>query len=57
MATFKRFEEIEAWQEARELVKQVYSLSNAAGFSRDFGLRDQVRRASVSIMANIAEGY
>lgn len=57
MATFKRFEEIEAWQEARELVKQVYSLSNAAGFSRDFGLRDQVRRASVSLMANIAEGY
>jgi len=57
MATFKRFEEIEAWQEARELVKQLYSLSSSEKFSRDFGLRDQVRRASVSIMANIAEGY
>ena len=57
MATFKRFEEIEAWQEARKLVKQIYSLSKTEKFSRDFGLRDQVRRASVSIMANIAEGY
>jgi four helix bundle protein len=57
MATFKRFEEIEAWQEARKLVKQLYSLSSSEKFSRDFALRDQVRRASVSIMANIAEGY
>ncbi len=57
MTTFKRFEEIEAWQEARKLVKQLYSLSKTEKFSRDFGLRDQVRRASVSIMANIAEGH
>lgn len=57
MATFKRFEEIEAWQEARKLVQQLYSLSSGEQFSRDFGLRDQVRRAGVSIMANIAEGY
>lgn len=41
MATFKRFEEIEAWRKARELVKEIYLRSNEAGFSRDFGLRDQ----------------
>ena len=57
MATFKRFEEIEAWQEARKRAKQLYSLSSTEKFSKDFGLRDQVRRAGVSIMANIAEGY
>lgn len=57
MATFKRFEEIDAWRKAREPVKQIYMHSNEAEFSRDFGLHDQIRRASVSIMANIAEGY
>lgn len=57
MATFRRFEEIEAWRKARELVKQIYMHSNEARFARDFGLRDQIRRASISIMANIAEGY
>lgn len=57
MATFKRFEEIEAWQKARELVRQLYVLSGKDKFAKDFGLRDQVRRAAVSIMANIAEGY
>lgn len=57
MATFRRFEEIEAWQKARVLVKQLYTLSNEGKFARDFGLRDQLRRAGVSIMANIAEGY
>ena len=56
MSTIKRFEEIEAWQTARELTRRVYSISNAGEFSRDFGLRDQMRRASVSIMSNIAEG-
>jgi four helix bundle protein len=57
MSTIKRFEEIEAWQTARELTRKVYSISNAGEFSRDFGLRDQMRRASVSIMSNIAEGF
>ena len=55
MATFKRFEEIEAWQKARELVRQLYVLSGNGKFAKDFGLRDQTRRAAVSIMANIAE--
>ena len=55
--TFHRFEEIEAWQKARHLTKEIYLLSRGGPFSRDFGLRDQIRRASVSIMANIAEGF
>ena len=57
MSTFYRFEEIEAWKLARELTKQVYQVSRGSEFSRDFALRDQIRRSSVSIMANIAEGY
>jgi four helix bundle protein len=57
MATFKKFEEIEAWRKARELTKRVYRISRASAFARDFALRDQIRRASVSIMSNIAEGY
>jgi four helix bundle protein len=57
MATFKRFEEIQAWQKAREITKRIYSMSNKGDFSKDFSLRDQMKRASVSIMANIAEGH
>lgn len=57
MATFKNFEEIEAWQKARELTQEIYKLTNHGLFSKDFGLRDQIRRASVSIMSNIAEGF
>ena len=57
MATIKRFEEIEAWQTARTLTRLVYSLSNQGTFARDFGLRDQMRRAAVSIMSDIAEGF
>jgi four helix bundle protein len=57
MATFKKFEEIEAWRKARELTKRIYKTSRNTSFARDFGLKDQIRRASVSIMSNIAEGY
>lgn len=57
MATFKRFEDILAWQKARETTKLVYQLTGENPFSKDFGLRDQLRRASVSVMANIAEGF
>lgn len=57
MATITRFEEIEAWQTGRELTRQVYDASNMARFARDFGLRDQMRRAAVSVMSNIAEGF
>lgn len=57
MSAFQRFEDIEAWQKARELTKAIYALSNDGQFARHFGLRDQIRRASVSIMSNIAEGF
>lgn len=57
MPTITRFEEIEAWQTARELTKLIYLFTEESKFSRDFGLKDQVRRASVSIMSNIAEGF
>jgi len=57
MGTISRFEEIEAWISARELTKQIYQLSALGEFSRDFGLRDQIRRAAVSVMSNIAEGF
>ena len=57
MATFKKFEDIAAWQKARELIRQIYKLTSTKDFSRDFGLKDQIRRASVSIMSNIAEGF
>ena len=57
MATFRTFEDIEAWQMARELAKTIYCYASRGSFARDFGLRDQMQRAAVSVMANIAEGY
>ena len=57
MSTIKRFEEIKAWQNARILTRVVYSLSSDKGFSKDFSLKDQIRRSAISIMSNIAEGY
>jgi four helix bundle protein len=55
--TIARFEDIESWKLARQLTAHIYSASNAGSFRRDFSLRDQIQRASVSIMANIAEGF
>lgn len=52
-----RFEDIKSWQEARALAARVYGLSAEGAFARDFALRDQLRRAAISIMANIAEGF
>ena len=57
MSTFKSFEEIEAWQKARELTREIYAITHRDLFAKDFGLRDQIRRASVSILSNIAEGF
>ena len=57
MSKIGKLEEIKAWQEARELVKEIYSVTNKGKFARDFGLRDQIRRASASVMSNVAEGY
>lgn len=53
----QRFEDIKAWQEARELVKMVYNVTQGKEFIKDFGLVAQIRRAGISIMANIAEGF
>ena len=53
----ENFEDIEAWQEARSLTNTIYNFTTDGEFSKDYGLRDQIQRASVSIMANIAEGF
>jgi len=57
VATIRRFEDIDAWQKARELTKAVYGCTAGGEFSRDFVLRNQIRRAAISVMANIAEGF
>ena len=57
MAVFKTFEEINAWQNARVLVKDIYAMTRCGDFSKDYGLRDQIQRAAVSICSNIAEGF
>jgi four helix bundle protein len=57
MATIKSFEEIEAWKGARELTRKIYALSNKGNFSKDLGLKSQIRRSAVSVMSNIAEGF
>ncbi len=57
MGVFKTFEEINAWQRARVLVKEVYAMTGCGEFSRDYGLKDQIQRAAVSICSNIAEGF
>jgi four helix bundle protein len=57
VATIKKFEDIEAWQKARELSKIIYMVTSTGKFSKDFGLKDQIRRAVVSILSNIAEGF
>lgn len=56
MTTITRFEDIEAWQLGRELKRSVYQFSKAGEFAKDFALKDQIRRAAISVTANIAEG-
>jgi four helix bundle protein len=53
----KRFEDLVAWQRARELTMQIYRATSDGPFARDFGLKDQIQRAATSIMSNIAEGF
>ena len=57
MVTIERFEDVEAWQLARTLNRTLYQLTTKGPFARDFGLRDQLRRAAVSVMSCIAEGF
>ena len=53
----ERFEDIEAWKEARKLVNLIYDISDEGQFPRDFSLKNQIRSAAVSIMSNISEGF
>lgn len=57
MAKIEKFEDIKSWKQARELVRIVYFTTNSGAFCKDFGLKDQIKRAAVSIMSNIAEGF
>jgi four helix bundle protein len=57
MATIRKFEEIEAWQKARELAKEVFKVSNEGDFGKDFKLKNQINSAASSCMDNIAEGF
>ena len=57
MATAKQFEDLRVWQEARSLVSEVYKVTKQGPFRRDFSLRDQITRAAISSMSNIAEGF
>lgn len=52
-----RFEDITVWQESRKLVNMIYRLTNKTLFKKDFGLKEQIQRAGVSCMSNIAEGF
>jgi four helix bundle protein len=57
MAAITKFEDLIAWQEARTLVKWIYKITSDGTFSKDFGMQDQIQRAAVSVMTNIAEGF
>ena len=57
MAKITKFEEIRAWKMSKEIANSVYRLSNETELSKDFGLKDQMRRAAGSMMHNIAEGF
>jgi four helix bundle protein len=57
MASIERFEDMEVWRQARRTAGKIYADTGQGGFARDFGLRDQIRRAVVSMMSNIAEGF
>jgi len=57
VSKLERFEDLIAWQKARVLTRQIYAITRHAPFAKDYGLSNQIQRASVSIMANITEGF
>ena len=57
MKKIRKFEDIESWKSARRLTGEIYRVTSTGDFQRDFGLKDQIRRAAVSILSNIAEGF
>ncbi len=56
-AKVEKFEDLIAWQKARQLTKDIYKVTKQGEFSKDFGLRDQIRKSAASIMSNLAEGF
>ena len=57
MVNIRRFEDIEAWKQGRALAKDIYAVTSKGEFGRDYSLKDQIRRAAVSIISNVAEGF
>ena len=57
MSGKKQFEDLDVWQKAREITRLIYQISSDPMFAKDFGLKDQIRRSSVSILSNISEGF
>lgn len=57
MPKITAFEDLNCWKESRMLVTEIYSITNKPPFNKDYGLRDQIQRASVSVMTNISEGF
>ncbi|MFH5831626.1 four helix bundle protein [Halalkalibaculum sp. DA3122] len=57
MASVEKFEDLDIWRESRILVNKIYELTRQEKFDKDFGLKDQIRRSSVSVMNNISEGF
>jgi len=57
MAKINRFEDLICWQKARIIVREIYSITKKGNFARDYTLKDQIRRAGISIMLNIVEGF
>ena len=57
MNKVERFEDLVAWQKARELTRHIYQATRQGGFAKDFALSNQIQRAAVSVMSNIAEGF
>ncbi len=57
MATFDRFEELEVWKLSMELCINIYELTNADVFSKDYALKDQIRKSAISVPSNISEGF
>lgn len=57
MATVRRFEDLDVWKLSREIVNNIYDLTNESAFSKDYALRNQIRRSAIGILSNIAEGF
>jgi len=57
MSKIEKFEDIEAWKKGRELAKGIYTVTAKGEFAKDYGLKDQIRRAAVSVMSNVSEGF